>query len=134
MSTINDFKLGQSLIPVQQSKGSVNEILKRNESGASFETLLQEQLNKNNQAQGVQFSKHAQERVNERGISLTDNLLADLNQAVEKARAKGAKDVVIFDSRQAFIVNVPNNTVVTTISENEMKNNVFTNIDSAVII
>lgn len=134
MTNINDFKLNQGIIPVQQNRGNLNEVSRKNETGASFETLLQEQLNKNGQAQGVQFSKHAQERVDQRGISLTESLLSDLNQAVEKARAKGARDVVIFDAKQAFIVNVPNNTVVTTISGNEMKNNVFTNIDSAVIL
>ena len=58
----------------------------------------------------------------------------NLNQAVAKAREKGAKDTVIIGAEGAFIVNVPNNIVVTTITEQEMKNNVFTNIDSAVLM
>lgn len=105
--------------------------------GADFGTLLQEQLDKNSGAdkrQGIQFSKHAQERVLQRGIELTPELMDDLNSAVKKADAKGAKDVVIFDSLNAFIVNVPNKTVVTTMSGNEMRDNVFTNIDGAVIL
>jgi len=109
------------------------EALKRNvvPQGASFKTLLDEQLAKNNP---LQFSKHAQERVSQRGIELTDELLGSLNNAVSKARDKGAKDVVIIDAGRAFIVNVPNNVVVTTVTDSEMKDSVFTNIDSAVII
>ena len=100
--------------------------------GVNFETLLQEQLRKNTTQ--LQFSKHAQERADQRGVSLTDDLLSNLQDAVSKARAKGARDVVVFDAKQAFIVNIPNNMVVTTITGHEMKENVFTNIDSAVIL
>ena len=101
--------------------------------GVSFETLLQEQLDKNSRI-GLQFSKHARERVEERGINLTDDLMNNLTNAVSKARAKGARDVVIFDTARAFIVNIPNNMVITTMTDREMKENVFTNIDSAVIL
>lgn len=65
---------------------------------------------------------------------MTDNLLDNLNQAVSKARDKGAKDVVIIGENGAFIVNVPNNVVVTTMSGKEMRDNIFTNIDSAVLM
>lgn len=105
--------------------------------GADFGTLLKEQLDKNSgvdKKDGLQFSKHAQQRVEQRGIELTPELINELNDAVKKADEKGAKDVVIFDSMNAFIVNIPNKTVVTTMSGSEMKENVFTNIDGAVIL
>ena len=111
---------------------AASEAIRRNAiPGADFKSLLDEQLSKNNP---LQFSKHAQERATQRGIELTDDLMNNLSSAVSKARDKGAKDVVIIDARQAFIVNVPNNMVITTITDSEMKENVFTNIDSAVII
>ena len=111
---------------------AATEALKRgNLQGASFQTLLSEQLSANNP---LQFSKHAMERVDQRGINITDDLLSSLNNAVSRAREKGARDVVIIDTQQAFIVNVPNNMVITTITDREMRENVFTNIDSAVII
>lgn len=100
-------------------------------TGVQFAELLQKEAGK---VSSVQFSKHAALRVQERGIEMTDHLLADLNQAVQKAKAKGAKDVVIIGENGAFIVNVPNNVVVTTMSEREMKDNIFTNIDSAVLM
>ena len=116
----------------QTGSSAASEALKRSQiTGASFKTLLDEQLAKNSP---LMFSKHAQERVEQRGIELTDDLLSNLISAVSKARDKGAKDVVIIDARQAFIVNVPNNMVITTITDNEMRENVFTNIDSAVIL
>ena len=99
--------------------------------GVQFAELLQQEAQK---AQSVQFSKHAARRVQERGIDMTDNLLNDLNQAVQKARAKGARDVVIIGESGAFIVNVQNNVVVTTMTGTEMKENIFTNIDSAVLM
>lgn len=111
---------------------AAGEALKRGHvSGNSFQSLLSEQLAKNSP---LQFSKHAQERVDQRGIALTEDLLSSLSDAVSKAREKGARDVVIIDAAHAFIVNIPNNTVITTVTDREMRENVFTNIDSAVII
>ena len=111
---------------------AAEEALRRSQiTGASFKTLLDEQLSKSNP---LRFSKHAQERVDQRGIELTEDLLSSLSNAVTKAREKGARDVVVIDAAQAFIVNIPNNMVITTITDSEMKENVFTNIDSAVII
>ena len=99
--------------------------------GVSFQKILEKESGKE---QRVQFSKHASQRVQERGIVLNNNMLDSLNTAVEKAKQKGAKDVVVIGEKGAFIVNVPNNIVVTTMTENEMKENIFTNIDSAVLM
>ena len=114
-------KLQQSALQTRANTGSQ----------VQFAEILQNQTNK---AQSVQFSKHAAQRVQQRGIEMTDSLLANLNQAVKKAQAKGAKDVVVIGESGAFIVNVPNNIVVTTMSGAEMKENIFTNIDSAVLM
>lgn len=100
-------------------------------AGGSFDVMLQQEFDKNS---GVQFSKHAAARITQRGIEMTETLMGDLNQAVEKAREKGSKNVAIISERGTFIVNVPNNTVVTTVSSQEMKHNIFTNIDSAVLV
>jgi flagellar operon protein len=122
----------QQNIVNQTGNALASETLRRSQvTGASFQTLLNEQLSKNSP---LQFSKHAQERVDQRGIKLTEDLMSNLTNAVSKAREKGARDVVIFDASSAFIVNVPNNMVITTITGGEMRENVFTNIDSAVIL
>ena len=72
--------------------------------------------------------------MNERGIPVDNQLMSNLEQAVEDARKKGARDVAIIGAQGIFIVNVPNNTVVTTMSQNDMRERVFTNIDSAVLM
>lgn len=82
----------------------------------------------------LNFSKHAVKRLEERDIAIDHRFLGDLEQAVDGARKKGARDVAVISSQGVFIVNVPNNIVVTTISQNEMKEKIFTNIDSAVIL
>ena len=95
---------------------------------AGFQTLLQEK------AKGLNFSKHAAKRMNERGIAVDNQLMSDLEHAVEGARKKGARDVAVIGAQGIFIVNVPNNTVVTTMSQSDMKERVFTNIDSVVLM
>jgi len=99
-------------------------------NGVQFSELLQKEAGKTS----LHFSKHAAQRVQERGIQMTESLLGGLNQAVQKARDKGARDVVVIGQSGAFIVNIPNNVVVTTMSGAEMKENIFTNIDSAVLM
>ena len=100
---------------------------------SSFGEMLREQIAAS-ETGALQFSKHAQQRVEQRGIEITDDLLNDLNSAVSRAREKGSKDVVVIDKNGAFIVNIPNNTVITAMSDSEMRENIFTNIDSAVIM
>ena len=93
--------------------------------------MLRQEMEKVDQ---LQFSKHSKERIQQRGISLTEQLMTDMNAAAGKARLKGARDVVMISRDAAFIVNVPNNMVVTAMSGEEMKDNIFTNIDGAVLL
>ena len=80
------------------------------------------------------FSKHAIARAEERGIAVTPALLDRLTDSVERAQAKGATNILALDQSLAFIINVPHNRVITTLSQDEMKENIFTNIDGAVIL
>jgi len=74
------------------------------------------------------------ERAEQRGIQVDDELMNQLSDSVEKAQAKGATNILAFDATRAFIINVPNGRVITTMSQEEMKDNIFTNIDGAVIL
>ena len=82
----------------------------------------------------VNFSKHALARVEERGIEITPDLMGRLADSVEKAQEKGAKNILAFSDSQAFIVNIPYGRVITAMSGDEMRENVFTNIDGAVLL
>lgn len=85
------------------------------------------------QASGLQFSKHALARVQRRGIELDQNTLSRLSEGVGRAESKGSRDSLVLVDGTAFVVSVSNRTVITAVGSEHMKDNVFTNIDSAVI-
>lgn len=115
-----------------QSKNASSPVRTFNSQQISFEAVLNQKYNGKNQE--LQLSKHAKERVEERGIDVDTQLMTTLNQAAETARVKGAINTVMIGQDAAFVVNIPNGIIVTAISAEELKNNVFTNIDSAVLI
>jgi flagellar operon protein len=83
--------------------------------------------------QPVKFSAHALQRVERRGIDTSPATLARLGDGVDRAAGKGARASVVFVDATAFVVSVPNRTVITAVDRDHMKQQVFTNIDSAVI-
>lgn len=84
-------------------------------------------------AGGVRFSAHAQTRLNSRQISLGASQLDRLDGAVKAAAGKGSRDALVLMDDLAMVVSVQNRTVVTVVDKANLKQNVFTNIDSAVI-
>ena len=83
---------------------------------------------------GIKFSNHAVDRMRSRGISYGPEDIAKINDAVGRAAAKGSKDSLILMNDSALIVSVKNNTVVTVMDKNALKENVFTNIDSTIVL
>jgi len=81
----------------------------------------------------VRFSGHASSRLDSRGIKISDNQLERLNQAKNEASRKGIRDSLVLLDDLAFIVNIPNNTVITAVDRQEGTSKIFTNIDGAVI-
>jgi flagellar operon protein len=84
-------------------------------------------------AASVKFSAHARRRLEQAYIVFDAGSTARLNAAVDKAAGKGAKDSLILMGDLALVVNIRNRTVVTAVNGDRMRDNVFTNIDSAVI-
>lgn len=98
---------------------------------ASFqEILFREQA----AAQKIKLSAHAQRRLLERNIQLAPGDWAKINNAVNRAEAKGANNSLLIHGELALIVNVKNRTVISAMDEESVKEHVFTNIDSAVIV
>ncbi|MCR4961098.1 MAG: flagellar protein [Lachnospiraceae bacterium] len=100
----------------------------------SFSDILRDKSRAVLPTQDVKFSKHAQNRLTDRNISLSEEQMTRLNDATQKASAKGIKESLVILDSLAFIVNIPNNTVVTALDQTESDDNVFTNIDGAVIV
>ncbi len=82
----------------------------------------------------LKFSAHAQARLESRNIRLTSEDVAKMNAMADKAAAKGAKQSLFMMRDTAMVVSITNRTVITAVDQNSMKENVFTNIDSAAII
>ena len=95
--------------------------------GKSFHVILNKELT------DIKFSKHAKERLDERQIQLNNTDIQQIERAVSKAQEKGAQDSLVLLRDLAFIVSVKNRTVVTAMAGERLHENVFTNIDSAVI-
>ncbi len=117
--------------PAQRQAGVPGASRAGGETG-SFAQILGESIRKSGAE--ITFSKHALRRIDERRIEVTPQLMEKMDGAVEKARGKGVKEALLLSGDAAFIVNVPNRTVVTTLSGGEMKENIFTNIDGAVLL
>ncbi|MCM1126679.1 MAG: flagellar protein [Lachnospiraceae bacterium] len=100
--------------------------------GRSFQEILADSQSKSKGE--VRFSKHAAGRLADRNIELTESQMNRLAEGAQKAGAKGIKESLVIVDQLAFIVNIPNSTVVTAMNRQDAAENVFTNIDGAVII
>jgi flagellar operon protein len=99
-------------------------------AGPSFASVLAQQASA---TETPKFSRHALDRLRQRGIELNQPTLDRLAGGVARAAGKGSRDSVVFVDGTAFVVSVANNTVITAVGSDHMREHVFTNIDSAVI-
>ena len=86
------------------------------------------------QTGGVKFSKHALKRLHSRNVEVTPVLLEQLSAAMDKAVAKGAKETLVLGNDSAYVVAPQNRTVISAFDRNNLREGVFTSIDSAVIL
>jgi len=130
----NRFSLSQqSLLPTINTNSSATSVknnpLQSGNSNSQFSQILERELS------DVKFSQHAIQRLQSRNIMIDQAGMAKLNEAVDKAAQKGAKEsLVLMNNDLALVVSVKNKTVITAMDGVSMKNNLFTNIDSAIII
>jgi flagellar operon protein len=99
--------------------------------GKPFDEILKQKVDS---AQEVVFSAHARDRLVQRNIQLTPHDMERLQGGVQQAAGKGARESLVLMNELAFVVSVPNRTVITAMTGDAAKGNVFTQIDSAVIV
>ncbi|MGN0497253.1 MAG: TIGR02530 family flagellar biosynthesis protein [Lachnospiraceae bacterium] len=104
------------------------------EQVVSFQEVLQKKREASERSSELVFSKHANERLATRNINLTENQIDRLNNGLKQAKEKKINESLVMMDNIAFIVNVKNNVVVTAMDQETNDNNVFTNIDGAVIV
>ena len=119
----------QRILPIQSPITNKPQSEKSKTSNAGFEQVLSQVLG------GVKFSQHAAQRLQTRNINLSPTQLNQLKSAVDKAAQKGAREsLVLMNNDLALVVSITNRTVITAMDGASNKDNVFTNIDSAVIV
>ena len=106
---------------------------RKSAEGFSFQEILQQKTVQET-GESLKFSKHALGRLSDRNIELSVGQLERLNDGARKAGQKGIRESLVIVDQLAFIVNVPNRTVVTAMDSTETTENIFTNINGAVII
>lgn len=103
----------------------------------SFEDMLRQewQNSKDTTTDGsLKFSKHAGERLRQRNITLSDDQMARLQVGAKKASDKGIRESLVIMDSLSFIVNTKSNMVITAMEQSSDADNIYTNIDGAVII
>ncbi len=135
----------ENLVPAQSGIGGLQKPSSSDVTrGPSFKEALNDVMApkpglsnpalKTNSIEGLKFSNHAIDRMQSRGIRFTPEDMTRLNDAVNRAASKGSKDSLILMKDSALIVSVKNKTVVTVMDKTALKENVFTNIDSTIVM
>ncbi|NMB32959.1 MAG: flagellar biosynthesis protein [Clostridium sp.] len=118
-----------SLRKVVDRSNNVSTDKTKNLKNTNFDDILKDKVA---QRREVRFSKHAQMRLESRNIDLREAQRERISNAVQKAEEKGVKDSLVIVDDMALVVNVGSKTVITIVKNDELMENVFTNIDGAV--
>ena len=110
---------------------SFTDILSRQKS---IDELIADRTEETVVSGGIRFTKHADARLMQRNIRLTDEQMTRLEEGTRKASDKGIKESLVLVDDLAFIVNTDKKMVITAIDQNSSEDNIYTNIDGAVII
>lgn len=122
------------LFPVDKIlNNSYNENIKSSpkKTNLDFEKILDNSIDKNG---NFSISNHAATRIKERNINFSEADMKKINDGINKADKKGAKDCLILYKDVALVASIKNRTIITAVDKENSKGNVFTNIDSVVLL
>ncbi len=127
-----------STIPSKKNVDTSNKLVQGETS--EFKNLLDSTLDQSEQGEvaqspkGLHLSTHAMRRLQERNLSIDKDEYAKLQSAIDKLKIKGGQDSLVITAKAAYIVDVPKNTIVTAIDKDSIGDNVFTKIDSTILM
>ena len=127
INPINSKGIGKTNGPIDKSNDFANQLQNVLDKKGPSENVIKKPLE-------IKFSNHAVERMRSRGIHFAPETLERIDSAVSKVQEKGAKETLVMSDEAAMIINVENKTVVTVMDKSQLKENVFTNIDAAVLV
>ncbi len=134
---VNNFLIPNvSKVPGQQKVDSSNKIQdgQHGEFKGLLDGQLQKQVDQKNKEHGVRLSIHAAKRLQERNLQMDGKEYFKIKDAIGKLKSKGGQDSLIITNQAAYIVDVKNNTIVTAMDRESMRENVFTKIDSTLFV
>lgn len=102
-----------------------------NNTKTSFKDILDKQITSK---ESFVISSHAAERLRQRNISFNEADMKNINEGINKAEEKGAKESLILYKDTALITSIRNRTIITAVDKESSKGSVFTNIDSVVVL
>ncbi|MFL0195492.1 TIGR02530 family flagellar biosynthesis protein [Clostridium sp. WILCCON 0269] len=105
--------------------------IKNTSNKVSFKDTFNSEMDK---ANSFTISKHAAERLKSRNVNLSKNDMKNINSAINRAENKGCRESALLYKDTVFITSIKNRTVITAVDKNSSSDNVFTNIDSMVIV
>jgi flagellar operon protein len=120
--------------PVSPQQRQKPDTARPSDSSGFADKLKEAQRQQDPAPADVKLSAHAEQRIQQRNISLDATQRQSLNEALSKLDQKGSRDALLLRSDAAFLVNVPNRTVVTAMPQDELQDRVFTQIDSAMLL
>lgn len=129
MGKINNYLIQHPSLNPQRPTNTSDS--KKTENVGNFQDILNQKVNERLE---LKMSKHAEYRLKLRNINLSNEQIEKVNKAVEKANEKGVKEALVLVDDVALVVSVKNKTVITVVDSKELRDNVFTNIDGAVIV
>ncbi|PJI09872.1 MULTISPECIES: TIGR02530 family flagellar biosynthesis protein [Clostridium] len=118
--SISDYSIHNNTVKTNRSNDSLD-----------FENILDTSIKEKNQ---FTLSNHAAERLKLRNIDFNETDMKKINDGINKANEKGSKDCLILYKDVALVTSIKNRTIVTAVDKNSSKGNVFTNIDSVVLL
>lgn len=115
--------------PLQQAQITKqrNQLKQPQKTNTPFEQVL-------SKATEVKVSKHAQQRLMERNIQISAAKWHEISQKMNEAKGKGITDAIVVTGETSLVVSTKNNTVVTALSNEEASNQIFTNINGAIVL
>lgn len=125
---MNDIELLRTINRISGPAASPKQPPVKGSTTGSFAQVLQTEL------EGLRFSQHARARLAAGEVQLSREDMGKIQEAVERVARKGARESLILYRDLALVVSVKNRTVITAVSGERRKENVFTNIDSTVIV
>lgn len=129
MDKINNFLIQRTAL--NPDKQIVQPKNQNTSNSINFQDVLNQKINQNSD---LKISKHAELRMKSRNINLSQEQMDRVKNGAIKAEEKGVKESLIMVDNIAMVVSIKNKTIITVTDSKELKDNVFTNIDGAVII